>query len=240
MVPLIISFFKDFFVKSSGLICSLSTFLLHVDRICRLAGIHQNFHIYVTPGIIASYIYKVSFSHVALFWKFGKVVESHPRWNYFMENLQKKGIYKACFPGNFPSFSEQMFFKESLYDCSVILSRNSKIWHTFILIFVILSRNTPWLIFSIRTVLMEAVSHDYCSIAHFLLKNKADIYLRDGNGKDVKSYATNSKRCLNLIESYDYMKDAVDKSSRNQGRKYLAGCWLMSQTATLRIAKYAH
>ena len=138
MVPLIISFFKDFFVKSSGLICSLSTFLLHVDRICRLAGIHQNFHIYVTPGIIASYIYKVSFSHVALFWKFGKVVESHPRWNYFMENLQKKGIYKACFPGNFPSFSEQMFFKESLYDCSVILSRNSKIWHTFILIFVIL------------------------------------------------------------------------------------------------------
>ena len=79
-------------------------------------------------------------------------------------------------------------------------------------------------LFSIRTVLMEAVSHDYCSIAHFLLKNKADIYLRDGDGKDVKSYAANSKRCLNLIESYDYMKDAVDKSSRNQGKKYLAGC----------------
>ena len=109
MVPLIISFFKDFFVKSSGLICSLSTFLLHVDRICRLAGIHQNFHIYVTPGIIASYIYKVSFSHVALFWKFGKVVESHPRWNYFMENLQKKGIYKACFLGIFQVFQNKCF-----------------------------------------------------------------------------------------------------------------------------------
>lgn len=76
---------------------------------------------------------------------------------------------------------------------------------------------------------MEAVSLDYFSIAQFLLKNKADIYVKDDHGKDVKSYAANSKRCLDLIESYDYMKDAVDKSSRNQGRKRLAGSPLMSE-----------
>ena len=73
------------------------------------------------------------------------------------------------------------------------------------------------------------MSRDYFSIAQFLLKNKADIYSRDGDGKDVKSYAANSKRCLDLIESYDHMKDAVDKSSRNQGRRRLARCSLMSE-----------
>ena len=76
---------------------------------------------------------------------------------------------------------------------------------------------------------MEAVSLDYFSIVQFLLKNKADIYVRDSHGKDVKSYAANSKRCLDLIESYDHMKDAVDNSSRNQGRKCLAGSPLMSE-----------
>jgi len=63
---------------------------------------------------------------------------------------------------------------------------------------------------------MKSVENRYFTIAQLLLKNNANVYLKDDNGKGVKDYAKKNQRFYKLIEEYDNTHYELNEPTTNQ------------------------